>query len=84
VRCATPGWQVTGRSQAGTTPVAAQLLSRTIPSPTIGQLAALTAGPSDDFFAEMLLKALGARFGAGRHDGGRRERHEQLPCGSWG
>jgi len=25
----------------------------------------LTAVPSDDFFAEMLLKALGARFGAG-------------------
>lgn len=58
------GVQVTGRSQAGTTPVGAQLLT-TIASPTIGQLAALTAGPSDDFFAEMLLKALGARFGTG-------------------
>jgi len=28
-------------------------------------LVALTARPSDDFFAEMLLKALGARFGTG-------------------
>ena len=28
-------------------------------------LVALTARPSDDFFAEMLLKALGARFGDG-------------------
>jgi D-alanyl-D-alanine carboxypeptidase/D-alanyl-D-alanine-endopeptidase (penicillin-binding protein 4) len=28
-------------------------------------LAALTGIPSDDFFAEMLLKALGARFGTG-------------------
>ena len=28
--------------------------------------------PSDNFFAEMLLKDLGARFGGRRHDGGRR------------
>jgi len=58
------GVPVTGRSQAGTTPAGAQLLS-TIDSPPMSELALLTAGPSDDFFAEMLLKALGARFGAG-------------------
>ena len=29
----------------------------------MSQLVGLTARPSDDFFAEMLLKALGARFG---------------------
>jgi len=55
---------VSGRSQAGTTPSGAQLLA-TIDSPPMSELAALTAGPSDDFFAEMILKALGARFGAG-------------------
>jgi D-alanyl-D-alanine carboxypeptidase/D-alanyl-D-alanine-endopeptidase (penicillin-binding protein 4) len=35
------------------------------PSPTIGQLVALTNAPSDNFFAESLLKALGAEFGSG-------------------
>jgi D-alanyl-D-alanine carboxypeptidase/D-alanyl-D-alanine-endopeptidase (penicillin-binding protein 4) len=58
------GVPVSGPSQAGTTPPGAQLLL-TVDSPTMSQLAALTAGPSDDFFAEMILKALGARFGTG-------------------
>src|SRR5207253_5519682 len=34
-------------------------------SPNIARLAAMTNTPSDNFFAEMLLKGLGARFGAG-------------------
>jgi D-alanyl-D-alanine carboxypeptidase/D-alanyl-D-alanine-endopeptidase (penicillin-binding protein 4) len=34
-------------------------------SPTIARLVAMTNTPSDNFFAEMLLKGLGARFGAG-------------------
>lgn len=55
---------VTGRSHAGTTPTGARLLT-TISSPPMSTLATLTATPSDDFFAEMLLKGLGARFGAG-------------------
>jgi serine-type D-Ala-D-Ala carboxypeptidase/endopeptidase (penicillin-binding protein 4) len=58
------GVPVSGRSHAGTTPAGAQLLV-TADSPAMSELAALTAGPSDDFFAEMILKALGARFGSG-------------------
>jgi D-alanyl-D-alanine carboxypeptidase/D-alanyl-D-alanine-endopeptidase (penicillin-binding protein 4) len=37
----------------------------TVQSPTITRLIALTNTPSDNFFAEMLLKGLGARFGTG-------------------
>ena len=58
------GVPVTGKSQAGVMPANAVLLS-TLDSPPMSELAALTAGPSDDFFAEMMLKALGAAFGAG-------------------
>jgi serine-type D-Ala-D-Ala carboxypeptidase/endopeptidase (penicillin-binding protein 4) len=36
-----------------------------VDSPTIANLVALTNTPSDNFFAEMLVKDLGARFGAG-------------------
>jgi D-alanyl-D-alanine carboxypeptidase/D-alanyl-D-alanine-endopeptidase (penicillin-binding protein 4) len=59
------GVPVTGRSHAGVMDPAATHLVTGIASPTMTQLAALTARPSDDFFAEMLLKALGARFGTG-------------------
>jgi len=59
------GIQVTGRSRAGTLPATGARFVTSIASPTMTQLVALTARPSDDFFAEMLLKALGARFGAG-------------------
>ena len=54
---------VTGHSQAGVTPAGAHLFA-SIPSPPMSTLAVLTATPSDDFFAEMILKGLGARFGA--------------------
>lgn len=37
----------------------------TLASPTIGSLIAQTNVPSENFYAEMLVKALGARFGAG-------------------
>jgi D-alanyl-D-alanine carboxypeptidase/D-alanyl-D-alanine-endopeptidase (penicillin-binding protein 4) len=37
----------------------------TYPSPTMGTLIAATNVPSENFYAEMLAKALGARFGAG-------------------
>ena len=47
---------------AATTPPAAT--KQTVaPSPTIEQLLGLTLPPSDNFFAETLLKGLGARFG---------------------
>jgi D-alanyl-D-alanine carboxypeptidase/D-alanyl-D-alanine-endopeptidase (penicillin-binding protein 4) len=37
----------------------------TLASPTIGSLIAQTNIPSENFYAEMLVKGLGARFGAG-------------------
>jgi D-alanyl-D-alanine carboxypeptidase/D-alanyl-D-alanine-endopeptidase (penicillin-binding protein 4) len=48
---------------AGRTPAAARLLA-VVRSPSIAQLVALTNTPSDNFFAEMLTKDLGARFGS--------------------
>jgi D-alanyl-D-alanine carboxypeptidase/D-alanyl-D-alanine-endopeptidase (penicillin-binding protein 4) len=59
------GVVVTGRSHGGGVNLADARLLASIDSPPMATLAALTARPSDDFFAEMLLKALGARFGAG-------------------
>lgn len=55
---------VTGHPRHGVTPTGAQLLT-SIASPPMSELVVLTATPSDDFFAEMILKALGARFGSG-------------------
>jgi D-alanyl-D-alanine carboxypeptidase/D-alanyl-D-alanine-endopeptidase (penicillin-binding protein 4) len=49
--------------RAGITPVDAQALTA-LPSPPMTTLLALTNTPSDNFFAETLLKDLGARFGA--------------------
>jgi D-alanyl-D-alanine carboxypeptidase/D-alanyl-D-alanine-endopeptidase (penicillin-binding protein 4) len=37
----------------------------TLASPTIGSLIAMTNIPSENYYAEMLAKALGARFGSG-------------------
>jgi D-alanyl-D-alanine carboxypeptidase/D-alanyl-D-alanine-endopeptidase (penicillin-binding protein 4) len=48
---------------AGRTPATARLLA-VVRSPSMAQLLALTNTPSDNFFAEMLTKDLGARFGA--------------------
>ncbi|MGH2916895.1 MAG: D-alanyl-D-alanine carboxypeptidase, partial [Solirubrobacteraceae bacterium] len=50
--------------RAGTTPPGAAPLAK-VASPTIASLIALTNTPSDNYFAETLLKDLGARFGAG-------------------
>jgi D-alanyl-D-alanine carboxypeptidase/D-alanyl-D-alanine-endopeptidase (penicillin-binding protein 4) len=52
------------RVLTGTTPAAARPVA-SVSSPRIATLLALTNAPSDNFFAEMLLKGLGARFGAG-------------------
>jgi D-alanyl-D-alanine carboxypeptidase/D-alanyl-D-alanine-endopeptidase (penicillin-binding protein 4) len=49
---------------AGYTPRRARLLA-TVSSPRLATLIHLTNTPSDNFFAEMLLKGIGARFGAG-------------------
>jgi D-alanyl-D-alanine carboxypeptidase/D-alanyl-D-alanine-endopeptidase (penicillin-binding protein 4) len=56
--------KVTGHAERGVTPAGARALA-SIASPPMSALAGLTATPSDDFFAEMILKALGAHFGAG-------------------
>jgi D-alanyl-D-alanine carboxypeptidase/D-alanyl-D-alanine-endopeptidase (penicillin-binding protein 4) len=48
----------------GTTPATATTLT-SVHSPTIAKLIELTNAPSDNFFAETLLKDLGAKFGAG-------------------
>jgi serine-type D-Ala-D-Ala carboxypeptidase/endopeptidase (penicillin-binding protein 4) len=49
---------------AGPTPSSAQPLTD-VHSPSIATLISLTNTPSDNFFAEMLTKGIGARFGAG-------------------
>lgn len=49
---------------AGTTPSTAQLIA-TVASPTVAKLIEMTNSPSDNYFAETLLKDLGARFGGG-------------------
>jgi D-alanyl-D-alanine carboxypeptidase/D-alanyl-D-alanine-endopeptidase (penicillin-binding protein 4) len=59
------GVVVTGRSHAGIVDLISAKLLASIDSPPMTTLARLTAVPSDDFFAEMILKALGARFGSG-------------------
>ncbi|MGA9859535.1 MAG: D-alanyl-D-alanine carboxypeptidase [Solirubrobacteraceae bacterium] len=52
----------TTRASAGVTPPTATLLAGE-PSPPIATLIALTNTPSDNYFAETLLKDVGARFG---------------------
>jgi serine-type D-Ala-D-Ala carboxypeptidase/endopeptidase (penicillin-binding protein 4) len=58
------GVKVPSQSHArtGRAPAGARLLA-TVNSPRIATLIRLTNTPSDNFFAEMLLKDLGARFG---------------------
>ena len=50
------------RTYVGVTPAGAQSLA-VVHSPRIATLIKLTNTPSDNFFAEMLLKGIGARFG---------------------
>lgn len=58
------GVWVSASTAAGTAPRGARPLI-SVQSPRLARLVALTNTPSDNFFAEMLLKGLGARFGAG-------------------
>jgi D-alanyl-D-alanine carboxypeptidase/D-alanyl-D-alanine-endopeptidase (penicillin-binding protein 4) len=62
---------VRGAPRAGRTPAEARVLA-TVRSPTMARLAALTNKPSDNFFAEMLLKALADQVGTGTTRGGAR------------
>jgi D-alanyl-D-alanine carboxypeptidase/D-alanyl-D-alanine-endopeptidase (penicillin-binding protein 4) len=56
------GVSIRGASGAATTPAGAVQLAQA-QSPTIAQLLALMLPPSDNFFAETLVKDLGARYG---------------------
>ena len=47
-------------------------------SPTLTRIVNTTDVYSDNFFAEMLVKLLGARFGSGRHHRRRRRRRQRL------
>ena len=58
------GVSIRGSSGAASTPAGAQQLALAA-SPTVAQLLGLMLPPSDNFFAETLLKDLGARLGAG-------------------
>jgi D-alanyl-D-alanine carboxypeptidase/D-alanyl-D-alanine-endopeptidase (penicillin-binding protein 4) len=56
------GVTIKGSSGAATTPAGAVQLAQA-PSPTLTQLLGLMLPPSDNFFAETLVKDLGARYG---------------------
>ncbi len=56
------GVHISGGIGAAATPAGAQLLAQA-PSPTVSQLLGLMLPPSDNFFAETLVKDLGAQFG---------------------
>jgi D-alanyl-D-alanine carboxypeptidase/D-alanyl-D-alanine-endopeptidase (penicillin-binding protein 4) len=56
------GVTVSGKTTAGTAPAGAAQVAAA-DSPPMRTLVALTLTPSDNFFAEMLIKGLGARFG---------------------
>jgi len=56
------GVSIRGSSAAATAPAGAAQLAQ-VSSPTVAQLLALMLPPSDNFFAEMLLKDLGAAAG---------------------
>ncbi len=59
------GVSVTGKSAVASTPAGATQLAQ-VQSPTVAELLGLMLPPSDNFFAETLLKDMGARFaGAG-------------------
>jgi serine-type D-Ala-D-Ala carboxypeptidase/endopeptidase (penicillin-binding protein 4) len=55
---------VTGHVSAAPTPAGARLLA-SVKSPSLATIVALTDQPSDNFYAETLLKDLGAYYGSG-------------------
>jgi D-alanyl-D-alanine carboxypeptidase/D-alanyl-D-alanine-endopeptidase (penicillin-binding protein 4) len=58
------GVKVTGHASPGPTPQGARLLA-SVKSPSLATIVALTDQPSDNFYAETLLKDLGAYYGTG-------------------
>ena len=76
LRSAPPAYSVAGHSGAGRTPAAAVPLAQVL-SPTLAELLGLMLPPSDNFFAETLIKDLGPGSAApGRRPRGR------LSCGA--
>ncbi len=71
-RAARPGDQRSARERGSrpASPQATQLLA-SVSSPTLAKLLLLTNSPSDNFFAETLLKDMGARVRQARDDRGR-------------
>ncbi len=65
------GVSIRGGSGAASTPAGALPLA-SVPSPTVAQLLELMLPPSDNFFAETLVKDLGARYGGGGTTAARR------------
>jgi D-alanyl-D-alanine carboxypeptidase/D-alanyl-D-alanine-endopeptidase (penicillin-binding protein 4) len=57
------GVEVTGAARAGLTPEGMTPLSE-LPSPPVSAIIRLMNQPSDNYIAEMLIKGLGAQFGA--------------------
>ena len=57
------GVRVSGSGGAVTALPSGVIQLAALPSPTVAQLVGLMLPPSDNFFAEMLVKALGARLG---------------------
>lgn len=57
------GVSIAGHSGAARTPAVGATRLAAVSSPTVTQLLALTLPPSDNFFAETLLKDLGALYG---------------------
>jgi serine-type D-Ala-D-Ala carboxypeptidase/endopeptidase (penicillin-binding protein 4) len=57
------GIHVSGSGGATTALPPGAIQLATLPSPTVAQLVGLMLPPSDNFFAEMLVKAIGARLG---------------------
>ncbi len=71
------------KPRAGITPDGARVLA-SVDSPPMEPLIRLTNKPSDNFFAEMLLKDLALQAGRQGHDGrgGARSRRPATPAGS--
>ncbi|HEV2820233.1 MAG TPA: D-alanyl-D-alanine carboxypeptidase/D-alanyl-D-alanine-endopeptidase [Solirubrobacteraceae bacterium] len=72
------GIAVPAGGRAGVAPPDAQEIAR-VASPTMRDMAAMVNGASDNFAAEMLFKALGARFGSGgTHAAGQRVVRDEM------
>lgn len=79
---ASAGVHVSRRSDEAKMPAGARLIAQ-VNSPILAKIAQLTNQPSDNWFAEMLLKGLGAAFGGGGSTA-RGVRVVNASLGAWG